>query len=199
VVQRSSPREPAAEHLVQPNMRELEAIMNTFRAWFFVLGISCCAAQAADEVPLKKVVRARVEEINNALLKEDFAKVADLTHPKVIQLIGGREKMISVMESETKEMRSQGFALRSVKVDDPSDPVAAGSDLFVVVPFLLEMKALGGKLVLKSFVIGVSSDRGKSWAFVNGDLDIKKVKQVLPTLPDQLKLPEKQKPVFEKD
>jgi len=48
-------------------------------------------------------------------------------------------------------------------------------------------------------VIGVSSDQGKSWTFVNGDLDIKKVKQVLPNLPAQLRLPERQKPVFEKD
>jgi hypothetical protein len=173
--------------------------MNGYRAWFFALVLGCCTAQAADNAPLKKVVKGKVEEINNALIKWDFAKVADLTHPRAVKLIGGREKMISVMESGTKDMKSKGFAIRSVKVGDPSDPVVAGTDLFVVVPILLEIKAPGGRLLQKSFVIGVSGDQGKSWAFVNGDLEVKQVKQVLPNLPGQLKLPEKQKPVFEKD
>ena len=48
-------------------------------------------------------------------------------------------------------------------------------------------------------MIGVSSDLGKTWVFVNGDFDLAKVKLVLPTLPEQLKLPEKQKPRFEKN
>jgi len=183
----------------RPDVRELEAAMKRFWSGFFVLVVGWCAAPAGDEAALKNVVKGKVEEIANAVIKEDFPKVADLTHPKVVELMGGREKMISAMESGIKDMKSRGLALRSAKVEDPSDPVAAGSELFVVVPFLLEMKAPGGKVLQKSFVIGVSSDRGKSWAFVNGDLDIKTVKKVLPTLPDQLKLPEKQKPVFEKD
>jgi hypothetical protein len=61
------------------------------------------------------------------------------------------------------------------------------------------MTAPGGKILQKSFVIGVSGDEGKSWVFVNGDVDIKQVKKVLPNLPDELKRPEKQKPVFKKD
>jgi hypothetical protein len=103
------------------------------------------------------------------------------------------------MEAGTKEMKSQGFGFKSVKVDDPSDIIPAGTELYVVVTFQMEMKAPGGKLTSKSFVIGVSPDAGKTWTFINGDMDIKSVKQVLPDLPDKLKLPDKQKPVFEKD
>ena len=161
--------------------------------------LSSCAARAEDDAPAGKVVKAQVEEMNAALLKEDYGKVVDFTHPKVVELMGGRDKMVSVMEAGTKDMKSKGFAFQSTKVDDPSEPVKGGSELFVVVPFRLEMKAPDGKLHIKSFVIGVSSDQGKSWTFVNGDLEVKKVKQVLPNLPEQLKLPEREKPVFEKD
>lgn len=171
--------------------------MNNSFAFCVVLVLSCSAA--ADEAALKKIVKEKVEEINRAAIKDDFGKVADLTHPNLVRLMGGREKMISTMESAVKEMKSNGFVIRSARVDDPSDPIATGQELFVVVPFVLEMKVPGGKVLAKSFVIGVSSDKGKSWAFVNGDLDINAVKQVLPTLPNQLKLPEKQKPVFEKE
>jgi hypothetical protein len=168
-------------------------------ACLIALIVSCGAAPAAEDAPLKKAVKVKVEEINRALIKEDFAKVADLTHPRVVKLMGGRDKMIATLATGMKAMKAQGFAPRSAKVDEPSDPVAAGPDLFVVVPYQLEIKVPGGKLLQKSFVIGVSGDRGKSWSFVNGDLDVKQVKAVLPHLPEKLKLPEKQKPVFVKD
>jgi hypothetical protein len=156
-------------------------------------------SRAADQPTLKEILKGKVEELNRALIKEEFGKVADLTHPKIVMMMGGREKMVATMESGTADMQSKGFSIRSVKVEDASDLVAAGSDLFAIVPFTIEMTAPGGKILQKSFVIGVSGDEGKSWVFVNGDVDIKQVKKVLPNLPDELKRPEKQKPVFKKD
>jgi hypothetical protein len=96
-------------------------------------------------------------------------------------------------------MKEEGFAFLSSKVEDPADIVEQGPDLYVVVPFALEMKAPGGKVTSPGFVVGVSSDRGKSWAFVNNPKDPAALKQILPDLPDRLKLPERKKPTFEKD
>ena len=166
---------------------------------FFVLVLGCWTAQAADNTSLKKVVKGKVEELNKALLKEEFGKVVDLTYPKVVKMMGGREKMISVMRAGFKDRKARGFTLRSFKVDTPSELVAAGPDLFVVVPFLLEIKAPGGRILQKGFVIGVSSNRGKSWTFVTADQDVKQLKKILPNLPEQLKLPKREKPVFEKE
>jgi len=173
--------------------------MRFFLILIFLLAFSCCAPQETPKPSLKDVVRRKVVEMNNALVNDDFATIVNLTHPKLVKMKGGRAKMIATMQSGTKEMTSQGIAFRSFKLDDPSDPVTAGSELFVVVPLLLEMTVPGGKLLQKTFVIGVSSDDGKTWTFVNGDLDVKKVKLVLTNLPEQLTLPERQKPVFEKD
>jgi len=168
-------------------------------AWFFVLALGCCIANAADNPSPKQVVKEKVEEINNALIKEDFAKVIELTHPKAIELVGGKEKAISALESVIKEMKTRGLAFRATKIDDPSDPLAVGTELFVVAPFVLESKAPFGKVVQKSFYIGVSSDRGKTWVFVNGDYSVDTIKKVLPNLPEKLKLPEHEKPVIVKE
>ena len=45
----------------------------------------------------------------------------------------------------------------------------------------------------------LTPDQGKTWVFINGDVPLKQTKMVLPNLPEQLKLPEKQKPMIEKD
>jgi hypothetical protein len=164
-----------------------------------ILACLCLPLQAAEEADVKKLVRAKVEEINNALIKEDFGKIADLTHPKIVKLMGGRDKMISVMKDSTAKMKANGYVIRSVKVGAPSDLVSGGGDSYVVVPFQLEMKVPRGKVTQKSFVIGVSSDRRKTWKFINGSVDRKLIKKVLPELPEKLKLPEKEKPVFSED
>jgi hypothetical protein len=171
-----------------------------------LLLLACCLpspARAADEdtaTAMKKLVKQKVQEINDAIVKGDFAAVADLTHPKVVQMMGGRDKMIATMQAGEKDMKSKGFSFLSTKVDDPSDAVAGpASELYATVPFELRMKTPDGKMIAKSFVVGFSADRGKTWTFVNGDLDAKQIKQVLPNLPDRLKLPEKQAPKMEKD
>jgi hypothetical protein len=152
---------------------------------------------SADRAATNKLLKAKVESLNRALIDGDFGKVVDMTHPKIVRLMGGRDKVIALMSTGIKEMTSQGFALDSVAVEDPSEPVSGGGELFAVVPFVLKMKAPGGKLVSRTFVIGVSGDRGRSWLFINGDVGRSMVKQVLPNLPDQLTLPERQKPTLE--
>ena len=173
--------------------------MKTYRISCCLLALLCLTARAAGKGDVKQRVKAKVEEINRALIKEDFSRVADLTYKGVVKLAGGRDKMIAIMKTGMKEMKSKGYAIRSVKVGNPSDPVSEGGESYVVVPIQLEMKAPGGKIHQKGFVIGVSRDKGKTWTFVNGDLGKQKVKQILPNLPDKLKLPKKQKPEFEKD
>ena len=59
-----------------------------------LLVAGCQSAQAPDEAVLRQVVKQKAAEINDALLKEDFGKFADLTHPKVVELMGGRQKMM---------------------------------------------------------------------------------------------------------
>ena len=173
--------------------------MRTFGFWILAVVFVTAPSFAADPPLPKQVTKEKVEELNAAVIKEDNSKIVDLTHPKIVEMIGGREKMIAVLEAGNKDIKAKGFSFRLSKVDEPSEPVAVGTDQYVVVPFLLEMKAPGGRLLQKSFVIGVSSDAGKSWTFANGDLDIAKLKLVLPKLPDELKVPKREKPVFEKD
>jgi hypothetical protein len=173
--------------------------MKKILALILVLLVWCCTTQAREDPPIKKTVKADVEEMNKAVIKENFARMVDFTHPKAVELLGGREKMISIMESGTREMKAKGFTFLSVKVEEPSDPVPAGPELFLVVPFVLEMKSPGGRMIQKTCVVGVSSDKGQTWKYVNGDQNRNRLKMVLPTLPDLLKLPEHQDPMLQKD
>src|SRR5690348_9825057 len=125
-----------------------------------LLGL-CGASPAAPEAKLEQAARASAEEAAQATIKGDYGKLADLTYPRVAEKVGGRDKMIATLEAGLKDMKSKGYAFRSASVGDPSPAVAGGPELFTVVPMMLVMKAPGGTLTIKSFMLGISGDMGK--------------------------------------
>jgi hypothetical protein len=167
------------------------------------------AGMAEDKRPKKDttsedkreiVAQRKAEEVAQATVKGEYGKLADLTYPKVVEEMGGRDRMIAVLKNSLQEMNKKGFEFRSAKVGKTAQVVAGGDSLFAVVPFDLEMKVPGGSLAVKSFMLGISPDKGKTWTFINGDkVQDGSVKKMLPNLPAELKLPKKEQPVFHKD
>jgi hypothetical protein len=161
----------------------------------------CLSAGAAEDKP-ESVAKRKANEIAQATVKGDFDKIADFTYPKVVDQMGGREKMIGAMKIGFNEMKSRGIEFRSAKVEDALPLMAGGSEVFTVVPFTLEMKVPGGRTTMKSFLLGISADKGKTWTFLDGSgigKDETMAKRLLPNLPKELKLPKTEKPVFQKD
>lgn len=152
----------------------------------------------ADETDIKKTAKSLCTEISTATLKSDFKKIVELTHPKLVEKMGGEEKAIKAMAAGFEQIKKAGVSVKSIDVGEPSNVVASKEELYLYVPLLIEMASTQGKLRQKSFVVGVSLDKGKSWLFVNGDLDMDTVKEILPNLPETLKLPERQQPLIEK-
>jgi hypothetical protein len=153
----------------------------------------------AEDIDVKKVAKAKAEEVQTALVKGEFEKLVDLTHPKAVELLGGKEKMVAKMTKEIKEMETKGFGFKSVKISDPSDPVQMGKQLYLLVPFSLELKAPNARIITKSSLVGVSEDGGKTWVFVDITPGRDKIKEVLPNLPDSLVFPKAEPPTIIKD
>jgi hypothetical protein len=160
-------------------------------------------SSSAGENKPEKVAKRKADEVVQATVKGDFEKIADYTYPKVIADMGGREKMIGAMKFGQRDMQARGITFHSAKVGDPSPLVAGDAELFTIVPFTLEIKVPGGRLTTKSYLLGISADKGKTWTFVDGSGlgNDAKAKQLFPNMPEQLKLklPKKDKPIFHKD
>lgn len=167
-----------------------------------VLLVICpIAATTHGEEPRSAVAKKQAREIGEAIKAEDYAKIIDLTYPKVIEIMGGREKMIDALKDGMRELKEKGFRFRSLEVSEPGEVLSEGKNTFVVVPTTTEMTAPGGKIVVKSYLLGISPDGGKAWTFVdgNGIGTPEKRAKILPKLPEQLKLPDPHEPEFIKE
>jgi hypothetical protein len=165
-------------------------------AMMLLLGAS--VALAADDAGMKALIKAQAQEIHDAMSKDDFTKIADLTYPALVKEMGGREKMIAVMEAGIKKMKAGGFGYIPSTVEEPSEIVKGGDELFVIVPYELKMKIPDGTMRQKTYLIGISGDEGKSWTFLSGTDDRKMRNHFMPKFPQSLKVPPVGKYVVEK-
>jgi hypothetical protein len=164
---------------------------------FVMLVISISAF--ADE-PKPATVKKLAEGIGEATIKGDYAKVIDSTHDNVVKSLGGRAEAIKTTESAMKTLMSRGITIKSYTVGQPGEFLTEGDNTFVVIPTSVEMTIPKGKVVGKSYLLGISPDAGKTWKFAEGAaLDTQAGRDLLPKFPAKLKLPEKQNPQIIKD
>lgn len=138
---------------------------------------------------------ARAQELTEALGRKDYEKVIDLTYPKVVEVGGGREKLLAAMTEEVKSMESEGVEIISSNASAPTQIVHDTGGIFAVVPVTSKVKAQEGTFQTEGSLIGISTDGGQSWTFVDASgKDLTELKKVLPNL-DKLNLPADKAPV----
>ncbi len=145
-------------------------------------------------------IKAQAEESSRAYLSDDYGKLADYTYPRVIELMGGRERMIAFVKKSTDDMKAEGITFISHEVTAPTKVEIIGKQKFAILPVTLQLKAPGGRIVQNSFMIGISDDGGNRWTFIDGaGVDAEKMKILIPSAAGKLVIPERQQPVFHRE
>ena len=173
--------------------------MSRISLFCVMLPVGCLTAWA-DE-PSKSAVKKLAKEMAEATIGGDYGRVIDYTHPAGLKEAPSRKEAIKRIEAMFQQLNDAGFSVTKYEVGDPGDFHTQGDNTFVVVPALMEMKFPAGKIITRSYLLGISSDRGKSWKFLDGSglQDEKSRAKMLPGMPATLKLPEVGKPEIIKD
>jgi hypothetical protein len=141
------------------------------------------------------------EQVKKSVMDGDYAKMADLTHPKIIEVMGGKDKMVAATKAVMDQMKAQQIEIKSYTIDKPGAPVVDDKAAYVILPTKMEMAAPKTKVVSESYLLGTSTDGGKTWTFVDGTgLAQGPVRDaILPNLPKDLKLPDPKPPMVTKE
>ena len=139
---------------------------------------------------------AQAQEVNDAFRRRDFAKMLDMTYPKVVEAAGGRDRMLSSFTREMKEMEAEGVVVLSSTAGFPTQIIHVSGSIYAVLPTTLKVKARDGIFQTEGSMIGISSDGGKNWTFIDaGGKDQKELRSILPDVVDKLNLPPEKQPV----
>jgi hypothetical protein len=178
----------------------MKALIRRFLPVFFLAALFAPLASAADNPQATpEAIQKTAQACADALLKGDYPAFVQFTHPKIIEMAGGRDKMIALIKSGMDALKGEGITINAYKIEPPAQTIPAGDDLTAIVPTVLQMSSPTQKITQKSYLLAVSSDNGKHWTFVDGaGIDDNMIKSIIPNPPKELKLPDKQQPVIEK-
>jgi hypothetical protein len=178
-----------------------------------VLGVGSApgAARAADARPAgppgplaadvaraaKDAAKRDGDAMYQAFQKGDLERFAAYTYPGIFKLLGGKQKMIALVKKGLSDMAADGVRFKSAAVGAPTQLVAVGTELHAMLPLKQVMTAPGGEVHVDGYLLGVSSDGGKTWTFIDADkLTADNVRQVLPNYDPRLEIPPKKEPKF---
>ena len=147
--------------------------------------------------PVRSLIHDKAVELTEAFRKGQYETILALTYPKLTELMGGREKMLSVLKQAVDELNHGTIRVTSTEIGEVSEPVSGGDKLFCVVFENLHLALPNGTGESPGYLLAISVDQGKTWTFLDGaGLTPEAVKLVCPDLPATLKLPEKKQPKF---
>jgi len=130
-----------------------------------------------------------------ALVTGTDDKIIDCMADAALAFVGGRKKVADELSTGKVNMAHDGWAFEHVDIDAPREVVSAGSQLFAIVPQKVTLKTPMGHLLQRGYLLGVSTDAGQTWKFVDGaGLTEKNTKQMFPDFPASIVLPELTKP-----
>jgi hypothetical protein len=147
------------------------------------------------------VIKKQAEQLAMAVLSDDYQTIIKFTYPKVVESLGGPDKMIAIIKKGNTEMANQGISFHKVIIGEQSGKVVnAGNEIHCLIPQTTFMKGPGGKVKTETYLLAISKDKGKHWYFIDAaQLTNENVKSVLPNYNAELKLPAKKQPEFIKD
>jgi hypothetical protein len=170
--------------------------MRSFSITFVLAGVALVAQ--ADEKTA--AIRADAQKCAEAALKADYDSMVRYTHPRVVRMMGGKDKMIEAVKKSMAQMQQQGAEFSAASVGEPETPKKIGEFLTCKVPEHVVIKIGGGKLESDSMLLGISDDGGKKWTFIDlGPMKKDAFKLLFPELAEKIELPEKKPPTFSKE
>jgi len=129
---------------------------------------------------------------SKATLAMDFETVLKHTLPSVVEMMGGKDAALQVLESTFKGMKTQGFVFEKAEINGVSEIVKEQGQFRCVIEGFNQMKMSGQRTSSKSYLLGIYNNVDKYWWFLEAKQlkNVALVDKVLPGFETNLKIPE---------
>jgi hypothetical protein len=135
-------------------------------------------------------IRVEAQRGADALLSGDYATLIAMTHPSVVAEMGGHDAAVATVTQSIAALKAQGITVESAVIEVPSEPVAVGALVAVIVPQTKELRTPKGRFRSRGHLLAISEDGGTRWSFIDtGSLTPASLAEYFPTLAGRITLP----------
>lgn len=153
---------------------------------------------------LKAVILKQANEMGKSFIAKDYAAFAKYSHPAMVEMMGGEEKILEYITVNFKQLETEGVIFQKVSFGEPSKILKVKhedkEELQCTLPQMIEMKIPGGIFTANATLIALSRDKGANWYFIDtSGNNLTSMKKLIPSLSSELVIPENQEPSFVED
>jgi hypothetical protein len=160
-----------------------------------------CGQQPEPQTPAAQVsaapmfasypnLEAQAKAFGDAFVRKDNERLMELTYPKLIEIVGGKENLINEVTWTEKQLQVDGVQMLSWRPTDVTQVLKDSGALYAVVPMTARIKVREELFDWYLCLVGISSDQGQHWTFVPAKCGLR---DIFPQVVDKLNLcPERQ-------
>ena len=137
--------------------------------------------------PYELAILTNANQMAAGLINGDVRLVATYTHPTIVQLMGGADKMETAMKKSGANVK-----IVDVTFGKPSAVITSGKELQCVVPQRITVQLPQGSMKSNSSLIAFSFDNGRNWVFADTSPGIEKMRKAIPNISPKLVIPARQ-------
>lgn len=115
----------------------------------------------------QEIMESDLEKMKFFFLNKNYKGFSSFVYPKVIEMNGNEEKMIENMKASILKMENEGFKFVNIYFKDFNEAILKNNELQSTFTQVILMDTPKGKVLGEYTMIGISSDRGKSWKFID--------------------------------
>jgi hypothetical protein len=154
-------------------------------------GSPTAAAETVSQSP-KERLAIQAKQNADAMLKKDYETAVHFMYPPVLEEMGGFHKTLAFVKASMAEMESEGWAIETITVAEPSAIVIEGREDVAIVPIEMVMRIEEKNVLSNSYLVAISQNRGRTWYFFDGaQMPREKLAQMYPKLVATVQIPER--------
>ena len=135
-------------------------------------------------------IKAAALEMGKAMTSRNGEVFVKYMHPSTFKLAGGKSNAVKLIDSVFHVFEQLGGKVSRISYGTPSNIVTYKNMLQSVLPQTTYVTSLIGDAELSSNLIAISSDKGKSWTFIDTNMfSMKEIKKEMPNISPDLIFP----------
>lgn len=174
------------------NYNLIDSLMRKIINLIIIL-LSISSYSQIDSLYLKQSALIHGQKMINSFDDGDYDTFIKLNHPKIIELMGGEEKMKNTL----KKGLGENIEIIETTITNPQKVIVYKDMVQCVIEQEQIMNVEGKKLYTKGSLIAISYDLGKSWIFIGvASNTLSSLKIHFPELSNDLKIKPQTKPIL---
>ena len=158
---------------------------------FFFTPLSIFAQR--DSVFWKDNAVLRAGELEITFKMKDYKYYASLNHPKLVDMMGGRDKFAQTIEEQMKQIEAE-VKIDSMDFGEPFNFVKCDSNTVNCILPQTMILHISDTMAMRStvYLLGTSEDAGKTWYFLDGSNGAFFLDAIVPFRCKTLAIPERE-------